>query len=115
MIYDIIGDTHGHADKLEDLLLKLKYKMKYGVYQSSEREAVFVGDFIDRGTQNRRVIEIVRGMVNSGYASVVMGNHEFNAICYHTKKSKTDYLQSPSSCNKSFHQQNSHPTCSYNP
>jgi hypothetical protein len=95
MIYDIIGDIHGHADKLEDLLIKLKYEMKAGVYKSTERKAVFVGDFIDRGTQNRRVIEIVRGMVDSEHehAYAVMGNHEYNAICYHTKKSDTDYLR----------------------
>lgn len=27
MYYDIIGDIHGHADKLEDLLLKLGYSL----------------------------------------------------------------------------------------
>ena len=50
MISDIIGDIHGHADKLVRLLLQLGYKNIDGVYQHSDRKAVFVGDFIDRGT-----------------------------------------------------------------
>lgn len=97
MIYDIIGDIHGCADKLEDLLLKLKYRMRDGIYQreGKDRVAVFVGDLIDRGTQNRRVIEIVRAMVEHGSAHAVMGNHEYNAICYHTPHPdrKTDWLR----------------------
>ncbi len=93
MLYDIIGDIHGHADKLEDLLLKLNYKMIDGIYQHQDRKVVFVGDLIDGGTQNRRVIEIVRGMVDLGHAFAVMGNHEYNAICYHTPKSDTEFLR----------------------
>lgn len=93
MNYDIIGDIHGHADKLEDLLLKLKYRFVDGIYQHQDRQAVFVGDFIDRGTQNRRVIEIVRAMVEHGKAHAVMGNHEYNAIGYHTPTSGTDWLR----------------------
>lgn len=93
MIYDIIGDIHGHADKLEGLLIKLDYEMKDGFYQHNNRKVVFVGDFIDRGTQNRRVVEVVRGMVENGHAYATMGNHEYNAICYHTPKSETDYLR----------------------
>jgi hypothetical protein len=102
MIYDIIGDIHGQADKLEGLLLKLEYEMQEGIYQHKERIAVFVGDFIDRGRQNRRVIEIVRSMVDYGHACAVMGNHEYNAICYHTTKSETDWLRSHTKSN--FHQ-----------
>lgn len=41
---------HGHADKLEDLLVNLDYEMKDGFYQHNNRKAVFVGDFIDSGT-----------------------------------------------------------------
>ncbi len=57
-----------NADKLEGLLIKLDYEMKDGFYQHNNRNAVFVGDFIDRGTQNRRVVEVVRGMVENGHA-----------------------------------------------
>ncbi len=95
MKYDIIGDIHGRADKLEGLLLKLGYKFKDNVYQQESHQAIFVGDFIDRGKQNRRVLEIVKNMIDLGHARAVMGNHEYNAICYHTLKpiSKIDYLR----------------------
>ena len=93
MYCDIIGDIHGHADKLVNLLLKLGYEFKEGYYQHHARQVFFVGDFIDRGSQNRRVIEIVRSMVANGSAKAVMGNHEYNAICYHTPKSNTEWLR----------------------
>ncbi len=104
MIYDIIGDIHGQADKLEGLLLKLKYEMEDGIYGHNGRQAVFVGDFIDRGRQNRRVIEIVRNMVDYGHACAVMGNHEYNAICYHTPISETDWLRSHTKSNFRQHE-----------
>ena len=64
--YDIIGDIHGHADKLEELLKMLGYKYSGGHYGhlDNPRQAVFVGDFIDRGPAIRRTLEIVKGMVD---------------------------------------------------
>ena len=86
--YDMIGDIHGCAEKLEGLLRKLGYEEKGGAYRYSgsdeEREAIFVGDLIDRGSQQIRTIELVRAMVDAGSAQIVMGNHEFNAISYAT-------------------------------
>ena len=46
---DFIGDIHGHADKLEELLVKLGYVKVNGAYSHPERKALFVGDYIDRG------------------------------------------------------------------
>jgi hypothetical protein len=45
---------------------------------------VFVGDFIDRGPKIRETLHLVRAMIESGNALAVMGNHEFNAISFHT-------------------------------
>lgn len=81
---DFIGDIHGHADELEELLKKLHYKKIDGYYQHSMRKVFFVGDFIDRGPQIREVLEIVRPMVENDAAYAVIGNHEHNAICYWT-------------------------------
>ncbi|MFZ7114738.1 MAG: phosphoesterase, partial [Bacteroidota bacterium] len=36
-MYDIIGDIHGHADKLEELLKKLGYSKKKKEFSHSER------------------------------------------------------------------------------
>ncbi len=85
MNYDIIGDIHGHADELELLLKKLNYRKKGGVYENTDnRKVIFLGDFIDRGPQIRRVLHIVKDMIDAGNAEAIMGNHEFNAIAFHT-------------------------------
>lgn len=83
--FDIIGDIHGHSDALIRLLSKMGYsKNSTGIYNHLDRTAIFVGDFIDRGPKQAHVINIVKSMVETGNALAVMGNHEFNAIAYHT-------------------------------
>lgn len=84
-MYDIIGDIHGHADELIELLERMGYDRRRGYYSHPTRTAVFVGDFIDRGPQIPEVLRIVRPMIDAGSAHAVMGNHEFNAIAYHTR------------------------------
>lgn len=83
--YDIVGDVHGHAHKLEDLLRLLGYRLRHGVWQHPERHLVFVGDLIDRGPEQLRVLEIARTMRDAGYATVLAGNHEYNAVCWMTE------------------------------
>ena len=92
-MYDIIGDIHGRADELEALLLKLGYRLQGSVYHHPERKAVFVGDFIDGKGQHRKTIDICRSMVEQETALAVMGNHEFNAICYSIPGGTGDYLR----------------------
>ena len=96
MAYDIIGDIHGHADKLEALLRRLGYRNTAGAWRQVERQAIFVGDFIDRGPAQLRSVDIVRRMVDAGAALAVMGNHELNAIAWHTPdpRNPDDYLRS---------------------
>ncbi len=83
-MYDLIGDIHGHAQELEALLAQLGYRELNGVYQHPDRRVIFLGDFIDRGPNIPRVIEIARSMVEHGRALAVMGNHEWNALAFHT-------------------------------
>jgi hypothetical protein len=85
MNYDIIGDVHGHADKLEALLQKLGYQHRSGAWRKAGHTAVFVGDLIDGGPDQLRTLELVRAMVDQQCALVTMGNHEFNAIAYATR------------------------------
>src|ERR1035437_9561116 len=82
MNYDIIGDIHGHADALEALLVHLGYTETGGAWRHPGRQALFVGDFIDRGPKQRETVDLVRRMVDAGSAQAVMGNHEFNAIAW---------------------------------
>jgi Calcineurin-like phosphoesterase len=84
--YDIIGDIHGHAHELKALLLDLGYSRHKLGYRHPDRKVVFVGDFVDRGPAIGEVIEIVRTMIDAGDALAVMGNHEYNAIAFHTPR-----------------------------
>jgi hypothetical protein len=91
MGYDVIGDVHGQAEKLEALLKLMGYEPTGRGYKAPVgRQAVFLGDLIDRGPGQVRVLEIVRAMVESGDALCIMGNHEFNAIAYATNDPDND-------------------------
>ena len=84
--FDIIPDIHGQADKLVAQLHRLGWRNTEGTWRPSEpnRQIIFLGDFIDRGPDNARVLHIVRNLVDSGRARAIMGNHELNAIHYHS-------------------------------
>ena len=84
MGYDIVGDVHGQASKLEALLEGMGYRLKAGAFQHPHRKAIFVGDYIDRGPRQVDTYRIVRAMVESQNALAILGNHEFNAIAWHT-------------------------------
>lgn len=104
--YDLIGDIHGHGDALEQLLLTLGYQDSGAGFCHPTRKVIFLGDFIDRGEhlrQHRKVLGIVMPMVASGAALAVMGNHEFNALAYHTFHNG-DYLRKHTPNNQRQHQ-----------
>lgn len=90
---DFIGDIHGHADELEALLMKLGYVKTNGVYAHAESKVLFVGDYIDRGPKIRETLAIVKAMVDSNHAIALMGNHEYNALCFHLKDETDEYLR----------------------
>ncbi len=90
---DIIGDIHGYADTLEALLQKMGYEKHKGVYAHPERKVLFVGDYIDRGPQIKETLAIVRAMVETGNAIALMGNHEYNAVCFHFQETEGGHLR----------------------
>lgn len=102
--YDIIGDIHGCAGMLEALLKQLGYRRDGDVFAHPRRQAVFVGDLIDRGDRNFDTLRIVKGMVENGAASAVLGNHEYNALCYHTPNGSGGFLRPHSAKNQNQHQ-----------
>lgn len=101
--YDLVGDIHGHADALHRLLRDLDYAEVEGVFRHSERQIIFVGDFIDRGPRQREVLRIARSMCEAGAARAVMGNHEFNAIGWVAQDEGGEFLRSHSAKNASQH------------
>ncbi|WP_182406131.1 metallophosphoesterase [Psychrobacter sp. GP33] len=85
MIIDIIGDVHGYADKLTGLLEQLGYVHNGEYYVPPEgHRALFIGDLIDRGTQQLATLETVFAMLDADVADAVMGNHEYNALAFAT-------------------------------
>ena len=83
---DIIGDVHGCRQELEDLLAKLGYRIeseatddggtRYRVTPPGTRQAVFLGDLVDRGPDSPGTLELVMDMVDDGAAIAVQGNHD---------------------------------------
>jgi hypothetical protein len=81
--YDVIGDIHGRFDKFEALMRTLGYRASGDTFiPPAGRQAIFVGDLIDRGPEQVRLLKTVRRMIDAGHAQAVMGNHEFNAIAF---------------------------------
>ena len=88
--FDIIGDVHGCADELEQLLESLGYeRIAYAstsywgdvTYRHPEgRQAFFVGDLVDRGPRVLDVLRIAHNMMNSGDAWSVPGNHDMKLL-----------------------------------
>ncbi len=100
-MYHIIPDIHGQADKLDGLLKHLGWRKNPSgwIGPSPEQCIMFLGDFIDRGPENRRVIDTVRSLIDAGKAFAVMGNHEFNAIHYHTQRRPIGTTENDSTAN----------------
>ena len=91
-ITDIIPDIHGQAEKLRLALQNLGWRC-HGTkwsHRDPDRKIVFLGDYIDRGSENAAVIRTVRELIESTCATAIMGNHELNAIHYHTIDPETN-------------------------
>ena len=88
--FDIIGDVHGCADELQDLLSLLGYVKSEILnepgwapinYAHPEgRKAIFVGDLVDRGPRVIDSLSIARNMVCAGTALCVPGNHDVKLL-----------------------------------
>ena len=70
-----IGDIHGRADLLEELIDRISADMAEG---GAERfVVVFLGDYVDRGAHNREVLDrLSQGGVPGAENVFLIGNHE---------------------------------------
>ncbi len=64
-----IGDVHGCATELEDLLAKLKFR-------PAKHELYFVGDVVNRGPESLKALRLAREVATGA----VLGNHELQLI-----------------------------------
>lgn len=103
--YDIIGDIHGHAEVLLRLLRKMGYQDDNGVFRHPQRRVIYVGDFVDRGPEQREVIRIAKRMCDAGSALAVMGNHEFNALGWAEPDDAGGFLRCHSEKNREPHKE----------
>lgn len=87
--FDLIGDVHGCARELEELLAKLGYTVAWpegrighrpAVMAPHGRMAIFVGDLVDRGPRSPDVLRIVMALAKAGKALAVPGNHDVKFI-----------------------------------
>ena len=107
MVLGPANAAHGCCGELEALLGQLGYRVstrlltEHGSPQTAHgspqiatgpvfthpegRKVLFLGDFIDRGPSIPRTLKIVKAMVDAGEALAIMGNHEYNALLYHTR------------------------------
>jgi protein phosphatase len=81
--FDLVGDVHGCRAELEDLLTALGYAIRrddagraVGATPPPGRTAILLGDLVNRGPDSPGVLRLVMGMVASGEALCVLGNHD---------------------------------------
>lgn len=77
---DIIGDVHGCADELCELLARLGYAVaparSAATPHPAGRRLIFVGDLVNRGPHPVRVLELLMALCEAGVAQTVLGNHD---------------------------------------
>jgi len=103
--FDVIGDIHGHAKVLGNLLSDMGYREEGRVFRHPDRRVIFVGDFIDRGPQQMDVLNIAKGMCEAGTVLAVIGDHEFNALGWATPDGNGGFLRPHSLQNHGQHKE----------
>lgn len=81
--FDLIGDVHGCLEELLLLLATLGYRVRLdalgrpdGATHPDGRTVVLLGDLVDRGPDVAGVLRLVLGMLATGDALAVLGNHD---------------------------------------
>lgn len=76
----VIGDVHGCYNELKGLIKKLK---KNGEYNKKIDRLIFLGDYIDRGSDSRKVIGFIKNLQKHNKNVIaLMGNHEDMLLDY---------------------------------
>ncbi|MFC2080386.1 metallophosphoesterase family protein [Bacteroidota bacterium] len=65
-----IGDIHGCFDSLKELL-------EHKIQLKKTDKLILLGDYIDRGTKSREVVDFIMALQENGYSiEPILGNHE---------------------------------------
>ena len=73
-----VGDIHGRADLLSDLLMRIDDDLK--ARPTADSVQVFLGDYIDRGPNSRQVIDLLIARGRRRDVLFLKGNHEYCAL-----------------------------------
>jgi len=71
----IIGDIHGQDDKLERLLASIESRHHWKS-PKKKGKLIFLGDYIDRGPNSQKVIDLAMQGISSFSSVYLKGNHE---------------------------------------
>lgn len=77
--FDVVGDVHGCHAELVELLDRLGWQVNAAgddAVHPAGRQAIFLGDLVDRGPASPAVLRLAMNMVRSGAALCIPGNHE---------------------------------------
>lgn len=81
-----IGDIHGNLDLLQGLLKQISADRAQ--HADKQHKLIFLGDYIDRGTQSRAVIEFLCANDIPGFdVTCLLGNHESTLLKFLTDTS----------------------------
>ena len=84
--YIAIGDIHGCVETLNVLLERLDNE--YG----TSRTYIFLGDFVDRGPESKKVIDRLIEFSKTHTCEFVRGNHDQMLLNYYADNTYLDYL-----------------------
>ena len=70
-----VGDIHGCIEELDAMLLEINQDLKSNPV--ARHKVIFLGDYVDRGPDSKRVIDRMIALSKSSWDVVVLrGNHE---------------------------------------
>jgi serine/threonine protein phosphatase 1 len=77
----IVGDIHGRADLLADLLGLISSDAQTATQH--EKLLIFLGDYVDRGPNSKKVIDMILSARFPGFETIaLMGNHEESMLAF---------------------------------
>lgn len=95
--YYAIGDIHGHASALKDILELIKQDIERRTKENLafNPEIVFMGDYVDRGPHTQEVLAIIEQELESQEhdgikRTVIKGNHDFIYQRFLTARNPSD-------------------------
>jgi hypothetical protein len=89
--YFIIGDVHSCLDELKELLLTNKFNIVDDIIEPTAYDLIFVGDLIDKGNDNKSMIDFIHKNINNPRIKFVLGNHESTIYDLLTDESKVNF------------------------